>query len=1110
MSQENSQNLSSVDNSSSVLIGIGGEGAKYINSASTHTGNSPLMIAFNFQGLLGTSTFPIDPVKGGISGNGYGQFFTKWAHAITGNATQDVQASELTQSITEYAKNILSTKGLFSSLIPNTKDGHILVTNDFYQRESRITSQGDVALPPEYRPNIQPAILAYNKLLDGTQASPLNLNLVDNHQNNTLLLGPYSNGKIVLGDGNNIIINSPAMFDASFGLFQRGYFDTTAQKASFWVFYPSSQGQVKSNTISLGEGNNLVYYDSSIKLIETKNGDNVFAPSFGSFNWAKNNFQNLTPVNSQFQPTADDKTWFTPLTIDAAHGEMNGFKAYSAQDTYSIVGNYGDGIETYKNPSSYSQMTYVGSVAGAPNNPVKDGLIDKSKLPSIGGQIFKAGSGNDVFYGVDPYFYHYDETSGTGISGESNRDVFRIQTTNTKNERFSYQNFETITMLGGKGNDLFYLGNPTRISPDGLQYTGDYSYKISTNRRELVNQEARNKKDYIQKDQGVDIVEVNLSADVRTLTNTTQSYEPETGQNKRGADFAKAAVTGYFGAADKFLDTFIDIGGSFRFMPLIDIGLSAASGISEMIKIFTPEVPPPIVVSDSVLTQPLGQWRQSVAINDWNPGTIINIKVDPTLSTIGASGRWSNVIVSTNYTDTSIDGKGTSISWRKGGDPASNQIFFIDELGAKGPGYFSFNFKTGQYEQITQQNLDFFGTIVVGVDGISPLKNYTAKNGFIFSSENPNIASMAPQGSYQFYWNDKDNPSLQLNGRDLLNEARESSQSLSIQFDSRSLGWYWQPSYKSTLSPDIKNPTEEQLKNSITIDENASRLWVVDEADATKWIYHTFADFKTDSEAFQNSLLAKTFYQIQNRTSPVDADQKATNQLVKDFDILKDIMPDLNDLQQSSTAKVQLTNLGQITAVTSNGSGADVFFIPDQSNGNVYKMTINARSNGIYASNPVEQKASAVWLFEESNMRDIDADGLIGVSGIEAVKYESSIEQIIDSFYLSILERTPDQEGREFWVKTLQNFDNPTEILAAFLASLEYQETTTNYDFINNLYQHLFNRPADIEGADFWMSRIEDGFTRSDIVNSFIASEEFISIIGSSFPNIENTLPFYA
>lgn len=1105
MSHSDSQDLSSGSDSNATLIGIGGQGAKDINAASALAGNAPLTIVYNFQGLLGTSTFSADPIKGNIPGNGNSKYNTVWAHGITGDTAHYVSASGMTQLVSEYAKNILNTKGLFSSLIPNTKDGYIHATNDFYQRESYITSQGDVALPPEYRPNIQPAIQAYNKLLDGMEASPLNLDLSKNHQNNTLLMGPYSKGKVILGDGNNIIINSPAMFDASFSLYQRGYYDSTAQKASYWSFYPSAQGQAKSNTISLGEGNNLVYYDSSIKQIETKNGDNVFAPSFGSFNWARNNFQNLTRIETQFQPPADNKTWFTPLTIDAANGGASGNKAYSPQDTYSIVGNYGDGLYTYKNPSSYSQMTYVGSVAGAPNNPIKDGLIDKSKLPSIGGQIFKAGSGNDVFYGVDPYFYHFDETSGTGISGEANRDVFRIQTTNTKNERFSYQNFETITMLGGKGNDLFYLGNPTRIAPDGLQYNGDYSYKISTNRRELVNQEARNKKDFIQKDQGVDIVEVNLSADVRTLTNTTQSYEPETGQNKRGADFAKAAVTGYFGAADKFLDTFIDIGGSFRFMPLIDIGLSAASGISEMIKIFTPAVPPPIVVSDTVLTQPLGQWRQSVAINDWNPGTIINIKVDPTLSTIGASGRWSNVIVSTNYTDTSVDGKGTSISWRKGGDPASNQIFFIDELGAKGPGYFSYNFKTGQYEQITQQNLDFFGTIVVGVDGINPLKNYTAKNGFVFSSENPNVASLAPQGSYQFYWNDKDNPSLQLNGRDLLNDARESSQSLSIQFDSRSLGWYWQPSYKSTLSPEIKNPTEEQLKNSITIDENASKLWVVDEADATKWIYHTFADFKTDSEAFQNSLLAKTFYQIQNRTSPVDADQKATNQLVKDFDVLKEIMPDLNDLQQSSTAKVQLSNLGQITAVTPNGRGADVFFIPDQNIGTVYKMTISPHGDQIIASNPVQQKSSSVWLFEESNMRDIDADGLIGVSGIEATKYESSIEQIIESFYVSILERAPDQEGRAFWAKTLQDSDNVTEILAAFLASQEYQETTTNYDFINYLYQHLLNRPADIEGSDFWMSRIEDGVIRSDIVNSFIASKEFISIVGSSFPNIENT-----
>ena len=1106
MSENNSKIALSASNTPQILIGIGGTGANGIASAASKAGDAPLIIAYNFQGLLGSSTFPADRIKGDISGNGDGRFYTKWAHAITGNSQQDIPASTLSQSVSNYAENILETKGLFSSLIPNTVDGHIISTNHVFQKQSRVTSEGDVALPPEYRPYIQPAIQAYNELLTGTKSDPLKLDLRNNHQNNILLLGPYSNANIVIGDGNNIILNSPAMFDATLGVYQRGYFDTTAQKASYWSFYPSAQGLAKSNTIYLGEGNNLVYYDSSIKTIETKNGDNVFAPSFGSFNWAKNNFQTLTPINSQFQPNADNKTWFTPFTINAANGGIGVDKAYSYQDTYSIVGNYGDGFETYKNPSSYSQMTYVGNVAGGPNNPIEEnGVVDQSKLPSIGGQIIRAGSGNDVFYGVDPYFYHYNETLGTGISGEGNRDVFIIPKNNTKNERFSFQNFETITMLGGKGNDIFYLGNPTRIAPDGLQYKGDYSYKISTNHRDLVNQAARESLDFAEKDAGVDIIEVNMSADIRAFTNTTQSYEAETGRNPRGADFAKAAVTGYFGAADTFLDTFTDIGASFKFMPLIDIGLSAASGISEMIKIFTPSPPPPIVVSNDVLTQPLGQWRQSVAINDWNPGTIINIKVDPTWTTMQSTGRWSNVIVNIDLKQTNIDGTGTSISWRKGSDAASNQIFFIDALGTKGTGYYSFNFKTGQYDQITNQNLDFFGTIAAGVSGINPLKNYTAKNGFVFSSDDTSVASMAPEGAYQFYWNDKDNPTLQTSERDLLNEARESSQSLSIQFDSRSLGWYWQPSYKSTLPPGTLNPTEEQLRDAISIDENASKLWIVSEDDATKWEYHTFADFRTKTEAFQDSLLAKTFYQKQSRSGgAVDADQKATKKLVQDFDILKDIMPDLNELKQNSAAQVKLSNLGQITAVNSNGVGADVFFIPDQLSGTVYKMTINMHGDEIIASNPVQQKRGDIWFVEEANLRDIDGDNVIGLSGIEAIKSEVNTKAIIESFYVSVLERIPDQEGLDFWTKTLEEIGNKTAVLKAFLVSSEKEDTTSRFDFINDLYANLLNRHADSEGAKYWMSQIEAGLSRGEIIDSFLNSEEFISLIGMPLFNSDD------
>ncbi|MBU3730805.1 MAG: DUF4214 domain-containing protein [Beijerinckiaceae bacterium] len=1109
MSEVKSQSASTRSASSNILTGIGGQGAKDILAASAEAGNTPLFIAYNFPGLLGTTTYAADPLKGQMIGNGEGQYFTKWAPAIVGNPKQDISASALAQSIKDYAQNTLKTNGLFSSLIPNTKDGFIASTNNVYQRENYITKQGDVALPPEYRSYIQPAITAYQGLFNSTANSPLNLDLRNNHQNNTLLLGPYSNANIVVGDGNNIIINSPAMFDASLSVFQRGYFDTTAQKSSFWFFYPAAQGAAKSNTLNLGEGNNLVYFDSSMKLIATKDGDNVFVPSFGSFNWAKNNFQQSTRSDTYYQPTADNKTWFTPFTLSGTSGGTAENKNYGAFDTYSIVGNYGDGNETHRNPSSYSQMTYVGGAAGAPNNPLRaEGDPDPTKLPSIGGQKIKAGNGNDVFYGVDPYFYHYNEMSvdgstiSTGIKGEANRDVFIIPTTNTKNERFSFQNFETITMLGGRGNDIFYLGNPTRIAPDGLQYQGDYSYKISTNREFLADQTSRANKDFFQKNPGVDIIEINLSSDLRKLTNTTQSYDPVSGQNQLGADFAKAAVTGYFGAADKLLDTFTNIGESFKFMPLIDIGLSAATGISEMIKIFTPAVPPPVVVSNDVLTQPLGQWRQSVEVSDWNPGTIINIKIDPTFSTQQLPGRWSNIIVGLEQINTSSDGKGTAIFWQKGGDPAKNKMFVLDGLGVEAAGYYSFNFKTGKYDQITDRNLDFFGTITPGVQGISPLKNYKANNGFVFSSENPAIASMAPQGAYQFYWSDKNNPSLQVNGRDLLNEARESSQILSVQFDSRSLGWYWQPSYISSLPPGKSNPTEEELRNAISIDENTSKLWIVDAIDSTKWEYHTFADFKTKTEAFQDALQAKTYYQIPNRKGNlVDPDQKLTQNLVDDFELLIDIMPNLKSLQQSVAAKVKLTNLGQISAVEQAGKGVDIFFVPDQATADIYKMTVTSLNGKITASDPVQQKNADVWSFEIAHMRDIDGDNVVGASAVEAIKTKTNPVNIIESFYVSILERASDPEGLAAWVQALEKSGDELAIVRAFLVSPEKQEIIPDSYFIDNLYALLLNRHADKSEAKGWIDAIEDGVSRAQIVDGFLNSSEFMAIIGTPHLN---------
>lgn len=1088
MSSDINAMSAAADQTKHFAIGIGADAQRI--SADPRLIVDPSIISYNFPGLLGTLEYSVNGVgrpNGGSYADGQPNY-TKWSDAIT-QSDKATSSQALIQAIAEYALQTLKTKGVFASLIPNTRDGYLIASNNFYDTSESIDAR-DTNLPPEFRHFITPAIDGFNKLYQSTDLNKINLALSGNHENNVLILGPYSNGNIALGDGNNVILNSPAMFEASLNVYQTT--NGTAMrpvKSSFYFFYPSAQGSEKTNTILLGNGNNVVYYDSSIKLVQAQNGDNVFAPSFGSFNWARNDLQTQSNYDKYLIPLSNDAAWLTPMPLTRATGN-----SYSSQDTYSIVTNFKSKIER----GDYAQMTFVGGKSGAPNNPVDaNGVIDQSKLPSIGGQTFMAGDGNDVFYGADPAFYQYDENSGRGISGDANRTVYRIAETNTKNERFSYQNFETLKMLGGKGNDIFYLGDPTRIQPDGLQYTGNFSYVISTSHRELANQAKRETLAFADTTAGVDIIEVNLSANIKTLTNTAKSFEQSTGENPRGADFAKAAVGGFFGAAKTWFDEYTTLGSAFKYMPIANLGMSAISAVTEMVKIFTPPEPPPIVVESKVMSQPLGQWRQAIAINDWNPGTVINIKVDPTITTAPTNARWSNVVASIGRGTTS-NYDGTVVYWEDGNNK-THELFVLEDLGRpkSNAAYHSFNFRTGEYDKITQENLAFIGTIAPGQKGIEPLKNYKAGNGFVFSSSDPSTPSMAPDGSYQFYWNDSES------GIDL-NAARNSANTLSVQFDSRSLGWYWQPTYTSNLPKDRTDFTEQELKSSISLDENKSKLWVVSPDDPNTWIFHTFADFKTKPFALSDALLANTYYEIKTRSEPkISEDQKTINALVNDLTMLGKIMPDLNKLEQSPTAKIRLDNIGQITGVDKNGKAVDVYFTSNDGTHTVYKTTISNVNGSIKATDPVALKAAEIAALEFNSLRDIDGNDVVGSTAFSVMQMGDTPNTKIAHLYKSILTRAPDSEGLQAWVSAIsEGAVKELDVVRSFLVSEEYVSQMVDRDYVSHLYLHLLNRMPDSEGLKSWTAYLANGGSCNAVVDAFVGSPEFSALIGIAPPSV--------
>ena len=93
----------------------------------------------------------------------------------------------------------------------------------------------------------------------------------------------------------------------------------------------------------------------------------------------------------------------------------------------------------------------------------------------------------------------------------------------------------------------------------------------------------------------------------------------------------------------------------------------------------------------------------------------------------------------------------------------------------------------------------------------------------------------------------------------------------------------------------------------------------------------------------------------------------------------------------------------------------------------------------------------------------------------------------IQKLYVAYFNRPADYEGLAFWEKVLTANGGDISIVSrAHAASPEYQQQVagkTNFQIVNQIYNNLFNRDADVEGLQFWADRLTEGtFTVDQIV----------------------------
>ena len=107
------------------------------------------------------------------------------------------------------------------------------------------------------------------------------------------------------------------------------------------------------------------------------------------------------------------------------------------------------------------------------------------------------------------------------------------------------------------------------------------------------------------------------------------------------------------------------------------------------------------------------------------------------------------------------------------------------------------------------------------------------------------------------------------------------------------------------------------------------------------------------------------------------------------------------------------------------------------------------------------------------------------------------LEEFVRRFYLLILGREPDTAGLNGWVNDLSSGrQSGCDIAFGFVFSPEFiNRNTSDEDYVDILYAAFFDRQADPAGKNGWISVLQSGGLREDVLEGFLFSQEFANLV---------------
>ncbi len=104
-----------------------------------------------------------------------------------------------------------------------------------------------------------------------------------------------------------------------------------------------------------------------------------------------------------------------------------------------------------------------------------------------------------------------------------------------------------------------------------------------------------------------------------------------------------------------------------------------------------------------------------------------------------------------------------------------------------------------------------------------------------------------------------------------------------------------------------------------------------------------------------------------------------------------------------------------------------------------------------------------------------------------------AITNFVRRVYRSVLGREGEEEGVNYWINALYNYQvSGADLAMQFVTSKEYKDKgTSNDEFVEMLYSAFFGRASDTDGKNYWLSQLSAGVSREEVANGFVNSKEW-------------------